>query len=167
MLKLLAAAALAFSCTIAGAEDAAPTHWIVTQTHHEIDGSVDYSASNLSVRPVLGSLGQPDHAILFAYCGRKGLAVGVTWPDIVDRDLSIDAAVLAWSIDGGKVHNDLWDADTTVVGVHGGKARKLLSAIATAQRFVIVVPDRHGAQEAAFNLSGAPAAFAVLPCAKG
>jgi hypothetical protein len=166
MLKQVLIAALALSAVAASAQDRAASRWVVKQTPHELDGSVDYSVTNVSEHPLIGVVGQPEPAVLFAICSRNGLSIGVAWPDIVERFVSINSAALAWSVDGGKVHNDLWDADIQTVGVRGGKARKLIASLTAANRFVILVPDQHGNQEAVFDLGGAQAAFATLPCAK-
>ncbi|WP_394790806.1 hypothetical protein [Rhodoferax sp.] len=165
MLKQVMIAVLAISATVSSGQDAQPSRWIVKATTHELDGSVDYSAVLPSARPLLGTVGQAENAVFYAVCGQHGLALGVVWPDIVDYDPQINSAVLAWSLDGGKVHNDLWDADVKSVGMHGGKARKLLASLLSAKRFVILVPDHHGNQEAVFDLTGIQAATSTLPCA--
>ncbi len=165
MLKQVVIAVLAMSAVAASAQDQVASRWIVSQDPHELDGSIDYSAVVPSERPLVGIIGQRENAVLYAICRKNELSLGVAWPDLVNYESSINSAVLAWSLDGGKVHNDLWDAGLQTVVVKHGKAHKLLAALLSAKRFVILIPDYHGNQEAVFDLTGIAAAAATLPCA--
>ena len=155
------------SVEVAAAADHSAGAWEINRTAHEIDGTVDYAAVLKSEKPVFGLLDQPETAGLVIFCGRLGLSVDVVWPDFIYSDLDIDAAAIAWRLDGGNINNELWDADLKVVGRRGRKAKELLRVLATGQRLVIQVPDNHGNQEAAFNLTGLAEieeAVLAMPC---
>jgi len=167
MKKWMLVGAFALTGTIAHADTG---RWTTRETKSELYGSVEYSASLPSEKPVLNALNQPQLAALTLVCGRDGFSIAVVWPDIIEKDYSnSNATMVEWSIDGSKVKKNLWVANVQTTGLYGRAAKSLVRKLAAGKRFLIYIPDYHGGQEAAFQLAGLAdiqSAVLAMPCSQ-
>lgn len=135
-------------------------HWEIVTNSSPLTGARTMAASVESSNELANMLGYAARASLIIRCGESGLAVYVSWPQVVTRDgqnmMGQPKTMASWRIDSEKIKVNLWDVDTT--GTAAGEFRhmnalKLLTSLVGARTLVVRLIGRQ-TQNAAFDLTG-------------
>lgn len=157
-----------FAFTAAAASAQTPTpppapaagHWEIITNSSPLTGARGMAASVESSNELANMLGYAARASLIIRCGESGLAVYVSWPQVVNRDgqnmMGQPKTMASWRIDNGEIKANLWDIDTT--GTAAGEfkhknALKFLTSLVGARSLAVRLSGRQ-TQDAAFDLSG-------------
>ena len=164
VLGLVLAGVLAASSTLAqsGGKPVVPPvelpsggAWDVQDQTSPVDGRRTYSAILTSINTVPNSIGRPEHVYLAVRCQGRTVSAYVVWPLFV----SIERAVVLYRLDQSELQTEMWSAASsgTAIGrFDNRRGSDLVRRIQGAGQMAIrVVPDRGGAREAVFDLTGA------------
>jgi uncharacterized protein len=137
--------------------------WAVEETTSPLDQTKNYSVSVSSNESLDNILGRQEKAQLFFSCDRKGFFATIVWPDFIEKEDVEDSTVLiSWKLDDDPVEKSSWFASTIGVAAPGGQGMSLLKAWAGGKVLIVRVPDKHGGQDATFNIDGIAAIFSAL-----
>jgi len=133
----------------------APTGaWQVRDKVSALDGSPDFQANLESDETVTDLLDQPKKAALGLVCDHNGFHFVVVWPDFIDKDINQSTVVLTWKIDDGTVQRTDWPATTQGLVQAGTTGLDWAREWSAGKTLIVRVPDKHGGQEATFQLTG-------------
>lgn len=160
---MLSALALSFSTLAhAQAQPDTPTigSWQIVTSSSPLTGARTMVASVESSNQLANMLGYAAKASLIIRCGESGLAVYVSWPQVVSRDgqnmMGQPKTMASWRIDNDKIKVNLWDIDTT--GTAAGEfqhkhAGKFLASLLGAHTLAVRLTGQQ-TQDAAFDITG-------------
>ncbi|WP_157223730.1 hypothetical protein [Caulobacter sp. AP07] len=143
--------------------------WRYTETASALDGAKSRIATLTAETQVANILGRMEAPTLGLTCDKNGLGVVMSWPDFVGEAGFLTLPV-KWKIDDGKVYKTGWFPGTTSVTLMGPGAQGWIRQVKDAKTLVVAVPDRHGGQEATFDLTGIEAIgprFSEVSCGGG
>lgn len=136
---------------------AAPTGtgaWVFNSTTSALDGRVSMSAHIQAENDVANIIGRPERPTLSLSCDQGGLFATVLWPDFVADGFMRNMATLRWKLDDGPVMATTMLHSAQGIGQMGYPAQGWIRQLSRGRRLIVQVPDRHGGQEATFNLEG-------------
>jgi hypothetical protein len=128
--------------------------WQVTDNVSALDGSHDFHADLISDSTVTNIIDRDDHPILGLSCTHQGLFLTFVWPDFIDKDYDQSSVDLTWKVDDGPVQHSSWSAVSQGLVAMGPNGLAWARKWSTAKTLVVRVPDKHGGQEATFQLTG-------------
>jgi hypothetical protein len=154
--------ALALALGAPGAAHADPGAWEVTATASALDGQRSYTALLKSDGEVANVIGREEHATLAFSCGKNGFIAMLDWPDFIAETPEDYNIAFRWKLDDGPVQKSSWFGGQTSLSATGNKGMGWLKTIAGGKTLVVQVPDRHGGQEATFQIAGVADIYAQL-----
>lgn len=133
-----------------------PGAWLVDDKVSALDGTHDYTATVASDDKVGNIIDTTEKAHLAILCGRDSFALMIDWPDFIDR--GYDGSQLNVSVklklDDGPIQTTSWSAGEQAVMQLGDKGEAWVRKLSAGKVLVVRVPDKHGGQEATFQISG-------------
>ena len=137
--------------------------WIVDAKTSQLDGAKSLTAVVEANGEITNLIGRPERPQFGFSCDRNGLFVCFHWPDFVEKESFDDLKVgIGYKIDDGPVVRERWIATTQSVSKMGRDGLNWFHKLVTAKRMVVDIPDRHGGQEAVFDLDGIAAVDSQL-----
>ena len=128
--------------------------WETTEKVSQMDGTTSFFASIHSNENVTGILDKPNAAHLVIACDKGRSTVMFSWPDFIDADPTTSGVAIRWRLDDGKIKTTWMRAVTDAVAFSNPSGIAFLREAANAKKLLVSVPDRHGGQEASFDISG-------------
>jgi hypothetical protein len=154
----------AAACTVAiafGACAPASAKWDINRSAAAIDGAKRYTATATSENTLFNILDQPQAAKLFVTCNKGTPGVVIDWPDFFPT-YETEAVWVEWKVDDAKITKVAWPFAENAVGPTHRDAAEFFRKIADGHRLIFRIQDRHGAQEAIFDIGDATAVKADL-----
>lgn len=136
--------------------------WTVTDTTSDIDGRHSFIAHVDAEGTVANVIGEPEKPLLGISCSSEGFFITIVWPDLIDKDDSGSSVTVVSKIDDKPAQRARWNAASTAVVLRGQTGVNWLAANQHSQKLTVRVPDKHGDQEAAFDLNGIAEVYAQL-----
>jgi hypothetical protein len=153
MLRIAFAAALLLIATPALAD--VPPTWVYKELGAAPDGSKYFVAQIRSTADLAGAFGKPEKASFQVRCDAKGLFVTLFWPDFLTAETyDGDHSDIVWRVDGGKPRTVKMKHTDQAALALGRDGFRLLRQIAGAKTLTVDADDRHGGQEAVFQVEG-------------
>jgi hypothetical protein len=144
----------ALSATSAMAQNTDIGAWNVSDKVSALDGSRDFEANIKADGPVANIIGNNERPSLGISCNHQGLFIVLSWPDFIDKDFDDHSIDLMWKIDDGPVERTRWDAVDQALLKVGNDGLTWAKKWSAGKSLVVRVPDKHGGQEATFQLAG-------------
>jgi hypothetical protein len=155
---ILTVAGLAAFAGTAHSEDVGA--WTVINKTAALDGAQSYQAVALSSEKLTNIIDQPEQASLFVSCDAHGFAVAVNWPDfLVLQDQRVN---IAWKLDDGSIKRESWRGVSQGALLRGPDALAALKGWAAGKKLVVRLPDKHGGQDATFDVDGIAAIYTAV-----
>ena len=167
MLMLFSVAAIAAPVTDS------PRGWTMDETVAALTGTTTISALLNSTQPLANMIGKPQNSVLVVRCQERGLAVYVSWPEVLNPDSTTfggqPQTMVLWRIDQQPITANFWSRDTA--GIAAGMfetkpASKLIAKLWGKKQLVVRMSGRT-TQDAVFDITDLPAVATRVGAACG